>query len=511
MDLLRPATAILLSGHIGGLFAQTFYDRIYGGFVNDWAHDIAIMEDSTFVIGGMSSSFVVPGNVADPYLIKCSRDGHVMWSTHYDVSNTAYVHDIVAAPGNRILIGGSNNNIGGWLLMCDAQGTVLWGRYSSSVREFRTLAIAPDSAIYMGGQTTGSDVNACIFKLNWTGNPLWSRTFGTGYEDRLTALAATSDGGVIITGSTLVGGPVQDATLLKLDALGNVQWSRTYGIPGAGEAFKDVIECQAGGYLAVGDGISVNGRPFLCRTDANGDTLWMRRYDGYEALVSTVVETGAGFIVSGEHHSSQYYPYLFKVNNAGDPLWGMWYTSTDLVSDPGEAVEMGDGRLAVVGNQNGIGPGATGPRLLVVDSAGQGNYCSGEPISWPILSTAWQLGTYGSLLPEPVSQAWSTPAISCVTLEDSTCVTSIGMPTVPAHEQLHLFPNPTTGLVTLAGVDQEADCSITDAMGKAITPPSNLNGDGMVLDLGAFAPGLYQMRVARSGLAPKGLRLVVQR
>src|SRR5882672_934045 len=58
----------------------------------------------------------------------------------------------------------------------------------------------------------------------------WERTFGSLQGDTAQAVAVTRDGGYIVAGTTQSkGAGKSDAWLLKLDALGQLEWERTFG------------------------------------------------------------------------------------------------------------------------------------------------------------------------------------------------------------------------------------------------------------------------------------------
>ncbi len=86
-------------------------------------------------------------------------------------------------------------------------------------------------------------------------NTLWTRMYG-GYgpqtSDEGYAIQETADGGYIIAGRTNLFGPsMQNFYLLKLDYSGDTLWTRTYGINNADVCWS-VQQTYHGGYIMSG-------------------------------------------------------------------------------------------------------------------------------------------------------------------------------------------------------------------------------------------------------------------
>jgi hypothetical protein len=69
-----------------------------------------------------------------------------------------------------------------------------------------------------------------VVKLDANGNLQWTRTIGGENEDLGHSLIQTSDGGYAIAGETYsFGAGGYDVYVVKLDATGNLQWTKTIG------------------------------------------------------------------------------------------------------------------------------------------------------------------------------------------------------------------------------------------------------------------------------------------
>jgi len=152
-------------------------------------------------------------------------------------------------------------------------------------------------------------LDAYLIKTDSNGDVLWTRTYGGSSEDYGYSVQQTTDGGYIVTGTTVsFGAGGWDFYLIKTDADGDTLWTRTYGCPESDYAHS-VQQTTDGGYIMAGFSEcfipGMGDRDFwVVKTDANGDTLWTRNYAGKaprdsEYPFSVQQTTDGGYIVAG--------------------------------------------------------------------------------------------------------------------------------------------------------------------------------------------------------------------
>ncbi|MCP4634798.1 MAG: T9SS type A sorting domain-containing protein [candidate division Zixibacteria bacterium] len=165
---------------------------------------------------------------------------------------------------------------------------------------------------------------------------LWTKVYGEIHEDRAWSIQQTNDGGFIVAGLTSTPGEGNyDPYLLRLDANGDSLWSKRYGIIGKTEVFYKILCTGDGGFITVGwYGATSSGSSdrdvYVARTDSLGDTLWTRKYGGeWEEKGYYIDRTNdGGYIITGfsEGFATNNDIYLFKINAAGDMLWEKIYS-----------------------------------------------------------------------------------------------------------------------------------------------------------------------------------------
>lgn len=183
--------------------------------------------------------------------------------------------------------------------------------------------------------------------LSWQPGVDWARTYvsnGSG-----TTLRLTSDGGYVIAGTAVVNGS-ENVLLVKTDAQGTVQWSKTYG--GSGSEFGlSLIVANDGGYVVAG--ISNGSDALLIKTDASGTLLWSKTYGGSGVEKGLDVKQAAdgGYVIAGESDSgSGTYVLLIKTDNNGAFQWSNTY-GVQGSANTGYSVQCSDdGGYVVAGN-----------------------------------------------------------------------------------------------------------------------------------------------------------------
>ena len=220
-----------------GIFAQTTFQKTYGGTSGEVGYDMALTSDGGYIIAGSTSSF--PGPNYDALIMKTDSLGNILWSKKY--------------------------------------GSSTWSEYG-----YRVITLS-NGDIAVAGSAPSSSGNSAIFllRLNSNGNYLWDKQYvgvidkSISFTNEPFLVSATSDGGFILCGTTYVSGVQQnDAVLIKTDASGNIQWSKTYG-GSVNEQPNFVKQNTDGTYVAVGttNSYGAGNDIFFLKTDQSGNPM----------------------------------------------------------------------------------------------------------------------------------------------------------------------------------------------------------------------------------------------
>jgi len=178
------------------------------------------------------------------------------------------------------------------------------------------------------------------------------------------SVVETSDGGLVVTGSTDSFGNGTQVYLLKTDSTGNLLWEKNFG--GTSDDYgRSVVETSDGGLVVTGGTSSFgNGyQVYLLKTDSDGNLLWENNFGGSNSDYgySVVEASDGGLVVTGGTSSfgNGYQVYLLKTNSGGNLLWEKSFGGS--IEDFGQrydsgnsVIETADGGLVVTGNSEFI-------------------------------------------------------------------------------------------------------------------------------------------------------------
>jgi hypothetical protein len=240
-------------------------------------------------------------------------------------------------------------------------GTVTWIRTYGGPRSDvgHSVQQTADGGYIVGGtrhDTVGPDWSSVyLVRTDENGDTLWTKTIGGAYSTEGNCVRQTSDGGLIVAGTTIsVPGGNPAIYLVKTDANGNEAWSRTLGNPDNAVGHS-VLETSDGGFVVVGStypaghGVDV----YLVRTDADGDTIWTKALggEGDDWAESVTLNEDGGFTIAGSTQSfgaGSYDVYLIRTAATGDTLWTRTFGGPD--DDRGYAAQQtSDGGFIVTG------------------------------------------------------------------------------------------------------------------------------------------------------------------
>lgn len=207
---------------------------------------------------------------------------------------------------------------------------------------------------------------------------MWSMTYGGTGDDSLRGnVVQTIDGGYALSGYTnSFGAGGYDFWVIKTDAVGNMEWNKTYG-GSQDETCIDMYQTNDGGYTLFGNTSSFgagNWDMWLVKTDADGNALWSKTYGGTgdEQGICVIQTIDGGYALSGETDSfgaGLMDFWLAKTDASGNMQWNKTYGGTS--QDHGKnTVQTSDGGYAMIGYVSSFGAGAQDFWLVKTDALG---------------------------------------------------------------------------------------------------------------------------------------------
>ena len=345
---LTDAWVIKLDGN-----GNKVWQKVLGGTGSDQATSIKTTSDGGYIMVGTTTSndgdvsYHAINSYNDVWVVKLDGNGNIVWQKILGGVNEDFANSIGVTPDGSYILAGSTSSTDGdvkgnhgsgdaWVVKLDAGGNILWQKALGGTHydQANSITSTPDGGYIMGGWTTSNDGDisgyhggsndAWVVKLDGSGNLVWQKTLGGTDYDYAASITPTSDGGYIMTGSTMSNdGDVSgnhgnyDAWIVKLDGYGNKIWQKALG--GSDRDLTSSMTITSdGGYLIAGstgsnDG-DVNGNhgdydAWIFKLDASGNLLWQKTFGG------TVAESAYSIIPTSD---SEYVMAAHANSNDGD-------------------------------------------------------------------------------------------------------------------------------------------------------------------------------------------------
>jgi hypothetical protein len=235
---------------------------------------------------GSSKNTSVKHAGGDYWAIKLNALGEKQWSKFYGGTFTDTPYDAIQTEDNGFIIVGSSDsndvdiskNKGAydfWVLKISETGTLMWEKTlgGSEIDEAHAITKSDDGNYMIIGDTRSSNLDVSnnngaadlwVIKISPSGNLIWEKTFGGRSFDAGRSISKTQDGGFIISGSTRSSdGDISknngqnDAWVLKIDDVANIEWQKTIGGSDVDLAY-DAIELNDKTVIVIGESSSNN-------------------------------------------------------------------------------------------------------------------------------------------------------------------------------------------------------------------------------------------------------------
>jgi hypothetical protein len=281
--------------------------KTLGGTEEDTAQDITMTADGGYAIVGYTKS--IDGDIVDNateqnnyWVARLNSEGNLLWSKTYGGTADDRGEAIKATTDGGFIITGYSRSADEdvtqnsgfydqWIVKLDAGGNIQWEKsfgFSGSDQAFDIIQTSDGGYFTTGflditasggqgsfGKPSANDTGFIppkhgvgeywCHKLDANGNITWSRYFGGTDNDRSYAALETDDNHFILAGSSesddfdvTNSQGSYDFWVVKLSNTGDLIWQKSYGGSGI-EIGYDITKTNDGNYIVVGDTRSTDG------------------------------------------------------------------------------------------------------------------------------------------------------------------------------------------------------------------------------------------------------------
>jgi len=258
------------------------------------------------------------------------------WALTYGGGGWDEATSLVQIPSGDIFVAGSMRIVeeNSWILRIDTEGKAKWGKtftgyYFSKARD---IIISKDTNLVIAGYTIEQDSAAkdlWVIKIDTLGNTIWEQKLGGDYSQEAYSIIATQDGGYAVAGckTSLIDFSL-DWWIIKLDALGNIQWQKQFG-GSKDDIAKSVTELEDGSIVVTGFAGTAGGgyRSITAVRIAKDETeLWYKVYrvNEWDEATSIITTHDNKIVIAGftkYKAIKDYDAVIIKLNADGDTLW----------------------------------------------------------------------------------------------------------------------------------------------------------------------------------------------
>lgn len=203
--------------------------------------------------------------------------------------------------------------------------------YGTTATEFGySVKSCPDQGYILAGSTSSSNVtDGYLVRVDSLGLVMWSKTYGWDNIDIISSLRILPDSGYIMAGITnSKGNGAYDGWLMRTDKNGDTLWNSYFGGTDW-DLFYDLYPTYDSGFVITGGTWSSgNGAEdlWVVKTDKNGQLLWSKTYGGAKQDQGRgVIETSDSLIAIAGFSFSQTDTlgdsWILRLDQNGDTLW----------------------------------------------------------------------------------------------------------------------------------------------------------------------------------------------
>ncbi|MCK4404402.1 MAG: SBBP repeat-containing protein [candidate division Zixibacteria bacterium] len=339
--------------------------------------DIAIDDSNNVYVTGCSYG---SGTSYDYTTIKYYPNGDTAWVSRYNGPGNSVdvAMDIAIDDSNNVYVTGysygSGTNSDYATIKYKPNGDTAWvRRYNGPGNDYDwayAMALDGSGNVYVTGRSDGSGTHGdyATIKYKPNGDTAWVMRYnGPGNSiDVAMDIAIDDSNNVYVTGGSYGSGTNSDYTTIKYKPNGDTAWVSRYNGPGNNYDCAHAIALDDSGNVYVtgySDGSGTSYDYTTIKYYPNGDTAWVRRYNGpgndYDWAYAIALDDSGYVYVTGKRGSGTDSDYAtIKYYPDGDTVWVRVYNGPINGGDRAYDLAVDDsGNVYVTGYSEGSGTG----------------------------------------------------------------------------------------------------------------------------------------------------------
>lgn len=211
--------------------------------------------------------FIALKTLAQPEITWQKNYGSTLNDNAYAIEQTLDGGYVMAGYAS-LSTGDVTNHHGGrdfWVVKTDATGNLQWQKAlgGSGTDVAFSIHQTTDNGYIVAGYANSNDGDITqsfglediwVVKLDNSGNLQWQKNYGDGNHQRAFSIVQTTDGGYVLTGVTRIDSNDTDYIVIKLSAIGNIEWQNNYSYDNnnSSQEAHTIIQTTDGGFILTG-------------------------------------------------------------------------------------------------------------------------------------------------------------------------------------------------------------------------------------------------------------------
>jgi|GEM_PF-3906669 len=336
------------------------WTQTYGGEADDSLYAVKQTSDGGFLLAGTTESFGAENS--DVLVIKTDEFGVTEWTEIVGGQGIDRVWSALENSQGNFIVGGGLGRPGTYddkmALWCfDPQGNIVWNRTYQDYQQWGRpcmLEVEEEHIMVSGWSEQGF----LLFKMDFDGELVWSKTYDIGGAGGANDICRSDDDGFVLYGE---GGndeyELWDGIFVKTDSQGNLEWLSRVGGDAAEEGYS-LCKDSDGSFISIGHSRSfgLGLQIYVAKVDSDGEERWFKTF-GNQGMDTGFDICAAGLEGCVAVGSTNNQVYVFRLDSNGNMLWSKEIGGSD--ADSGIRVEpTSDGGFIVGGNTQSFGDGA---------------------------------------------------------------------------------------------------------------------------------------------------------
>ena len=482
-----------------------------GGSGSESATGITKTSDNGSILCGYTNSY--GAGSYDCYFVKLDSVGQIEWTKTIGGTAIDKAHSIVQTSDGGYAFTGITQSFGAggndvYVGKLTSTGSLVWTKtiggassdYGNSIIETSDGGLAIAGWYGLGGV----DYDVYLIKMDALGNIAFSNTYGGAAEDIAYSIFENVDGSFILSGySTSFGAGQKDGYILKVSSIGTLVWTKTIGGSLNEEAYS-IIECADGGFAFAGvtQSFGAGGNDcYLVKLDAAGNLSWTKTIGGLNSdyFKSIKQKSNGNIIASGWYgiNAGNYDLYFCDFTNSGSFVAGKTVGSTGVETGQGLIVTSND-CIIIAGYSDSLGSGSSDMYVVQFDSVY--NICSacnpsnsvGTQNLGGTTSSGGTSGIGGTISSGGTIGSGGNLTLICQNI-------NVGLQENEIQNLFSIFPNPTSNLINIYA-DKNfigSTYKIYDNLGRNILSGKMIS-ENTQIDLNNLSAGIYLISIGES-------------